>query len=227
MKIGQLNLFIILGLAVLLVMLLYISLSQKITYQPLPTAREDINKMVEWCLRESVTDSLIVLGNYGKIQNATFVKTMNGQVALFDNVPALAELEQQTARLSVEKFDGCLGVLPEEVEHDDAEVTIIFVEETTIAKAHVPIQYTVNGQQINMDDFSIVLQFRFKEIYSTIVEAVALFAEPMLDINALAALPGQVEITTINDTVVVTMQDNTILLEDEPYQYRFAIKVKK
>lgn len=227
MKIGQLNLFIILGLAVLLLVLLYASVSQKIKYQPLPTAREDINKIVEWCLTESVTDSLIVLGKYGKIQNATFVKAMDGQVALFDKVPALEELEQQTARLSVEKFDDCLRVLPEEVEHDDAEVTIIFGEETTIAKVHVPIQYTVNGQQVSVDDFSIVLQFRFKEIYSSIVEAVALFAEPMLDISALAALPGQVEITTINDIVVVTMHDNTTLLEDEPYQYRFAIKVKK
>ncbi len=237
---GQINIFIIVGLIILGTILFFIFLVPHTLYEPPLAGKEKISKITDTCLKESVVDSLVVLGKQGKmdhiintiisnttISHTTVVRMPDGPVTIFDKVPTLADLEQQTARLAVEKFDACLealDTLSENNERGDATVTITFTEDATIAKAHLPIRYTTNDKQTTVEDFSTRIPFVFREVYKTMETAVALFSEPMLDISALAALPGHVTITAVGNVFVVTIEDGT-LLEGKPYQYRFAVKV--
>ncbi|MBI4440654.1 hypothetical protein HY639_00655 [Candidatus Woesearchaeota archaeon] len=236
MQKGQINLFIIGGIIILLVVFLLLVFQPRSIYTPPSLVKDEIIPVVNECLKSSVSDALLVIGQQGSTQPEKVVTTAAGPVAAFvedgkDVHPSLETLQQEAAFIATKPFDECIGTLselPGDITKGKTQISVTFTEGDVFVKASVPLYYKVGAQETLVDEMSVTIPFAFKELYGNVEEAVALLAaDPQhLDISGLSALPGTVDIELLTDDIMlVTLQEEDVQLDETPYLYRFAVKV--
>ena len=232
-KMGQIPLFVILGLMVFAVVLLLIYTIPETKYTPPILVKDEIQSATEKCLKESLVESLFLFGQQGRIYAEKNVYSVDGPVAIFvendkSYMPSMIDVEQDLKKHMVRNFERCLTILdelPGNIENDDLQFSFTFSEGSIMVKANMLLVYTLDNRQTTLSDFSAKVDFSFKELYSAVEDAVRIFLDSpnLIDISGLSELPGKVTLTQLGEYIVVTLEDNALLLEEEPYPYNFAV----
>lgn len=245
LKRGQVTIFLVIGIVILLLAGLFFYLFGQLTEAPLEVEEEEavkylgvagtVQSFVEKCIEDTLDpavyllaiqggviypkeDSLILLTDHGLVNYAW----MNGMRGI-----SREKMEEDLAAYLEENIDFCLGdfetfekqdiLVTPDYKKIDAQVTI---QKSAIrSKLTLPLQVVLsNGDEQSLDTFSTQLSSSL----GTMVEVIEALQFPDLSLEKLLSLPYQSAVFPFDESVVIySLSKNE---PDEPLSFMFAVR---
>ncbi|HLD00791.1 MAG TPA: hypothetical protein VJC39_03540 [Candidatus Nanoarchaeia archaeon] len=247
-KKGQVTLFIILGLIILVGSLMIIGFTklrtpEKIPIENLLQAAPSVKGFVSSCVESLTEEALIQVGNYGGYiylpEESTQEAVINSPYYFSGNsilIPPLSSIQTNIADYIELKLPYCLQdfeQFPFLIEYSNYEVTAKIIENYVVIDLSLPLKITFEDQVTELNLFSYRKESRLLEMYTAAEEITELTAEfnPAVCLNCAdkvavnyGFLLDIAEFTT--EEIFYVIQDQINKIDDESYQYRFAVNYR-
>lgn len=241
-KRGQITLFIIIGI-ILLVMIglvLFTEKEVKVKDVPIPADIKPVKLYVENCIQSVGPFGLYLIGMQGGFiePSPIAIRTHYSEIAYayYEGVEILISLPRigsQFSKYIENQLPTCINNFEAFKEFDitagEIKANTIFTEKDTIVNVKYPLTIKKGDSITELSDFSATFPIRLKKIYNdvrTIVDK-ELDNPEQIDITYLQETGMDSAILPINeDTIVYILVDNESRLENVPYTFMFANKFK-
>ena len=240
-KRGQLTVFMIMGIAILLMVLTLMYIFgglAKVDAKPKVSGLNDIEKFASYCLSLNAKEGLVLLGKQGgfiPLVNPFFtpINTSYLYYSGSNRVPSLTAVESRLARYVETGVKACLESGKSEFEKKAIIITQIAepVASVTIAEKDVifMLNWSLSAEQrtetFTVNNFADTENLRLKEILS----ATSKLVQSEIDNNGLFdldAITEELDITFFpygsQNTLVTIIRDNGYIVGTEPYRFVFA-----
>ncbi len=246
-KRGQITLFIIVGIIILVVVgsFFYIKAGlekKEITGEETVLLIEPIKMYTENCLRETIKDVLISTGQQG----GYFVLPQLSTQGLYDNTayffreknnlfPSTEVVSKELSMAFDSVFIFCLDDFEPfrkqgyDFEYDDVSSGVLIRDKDILININFPLKITKGNQETEISRFSAASDaVRLSEI----LDAIKAFVENQIKdtssvcvscLNAITEKDMTVDMVSVfDDTVIFTIVDEKSIVFGEPYEFTFA-----
>jgi hypothetical protein len=240
-KRGQLTVFMIMGIAILLVVLILIYIYgglAKVDAKPKVSGLKDIEDFANYCLAQNAREGLVLLGKQGgylPLINPFFTQ-LNTSYLYYSGrnyVPDISAVEGRLARYVETKIKECLDSGKSEFEKKAIRITqvsepaasVIIAEKDVVFMLNWSLKAEQRTETFAVDNFADTEKLRLKEILS----AAGKLVQSEIDNNGLFDLDAITEELNImffpygpQSTLVTVIQDHDYLVGTLPYRFVFA-----
>jgi len=249
-KRGQAALFIILGIivvAIIIFLLIYTSRAPKEVGQisSLSFETQSVKNHVEFCIAKTAREAIAYIGNYGGYFQLPSHSTVEFNTPivyhLYNNqnlIPSLNRIEHELAAYMDSELFFCLENFKDikksgiEIQQGESLTEVLIEQNKLEFNINVPIRTKKGDIEISISSFSVTIgDIRFETLYNIGKQIVnQQLSDPnSLCISCLTELVTendlQLEISQLdNSTKLFTIKDKNSLINNQPYQYTFAIK---
>jgi hypothetical protein len=252
MKRGQITLFIIIGIVILLVISMVFYLRGRAPEAELEVkfeeeaeislAAQPVDAFVQNCLKEVTEDAIDVIARQGgyfelpEISTADMVTNTAYYFYLGSGlVPSEDVIKAELKKYVDSQFEFCLRNLVDfegyEFELGEPETSINFDEDIVIANIDFPLTIITDGARIPLNKFRAAVPSRLWVLYDTARQLTNIQVEnpDQICLSCIAELAEENEINISvveyeNDTLLFVLMDEKVLLNDKPLRYRYTNK---
>ncbi len=234
MKKGQISYFIIGGMVLILLALLFTSINripQSITPSDL---KLQASEYIDFCLEDSVNSAILWYGSEGRILHQKFMEDEAGTIEYYyhaktDHVPTLLEAEQELEDAIAVGFEECLvyqDELPFDIGTGKSDVDVIMTDEKTVVFVNFPVSIISNDRIDTFTEHSYSLDASIKpflESSSAIVNAI-IINDPWFDLSMLLDIEQDITLIPYDEnTLIFQLKDPLHKIGGEDYEHYFAI----
>lgn len=248
-KKGQITLFIIVGVIILLVVSISLmmrasvtkrDLSAEIERDVLPNDVVPIRNYMEFCLEKLLTPSIFLLGIQGGYLNppddALLTRSAVVAYGAIDGENMLPTHEQIQLELetyleeSIEVCSASLIVFENQglkIERGDADATVSVTGDSVLALIEYPVTVTLLDSTYGINEFFVSVPIRLGYILDELDLIIATIVEnpEFVDYEGLSQRGGHVSIMPYNEeTILYSFQDKESTIDEAPFTFMFAVK---
>ncbi|MEK6874849.1 MAG: hypothetical protein AABX52_03825 [Nanoarchaeota archaeon] len=180
---GQLTLFILLGIFIIMIFVVVQTLMHNQLNQPRFTGQEDaaktvVSDFVQDCLNHALEDSLYSIGQVGSTELEPFILFEDSSVGVLFNgttnlLPSLSAYGTEIAQGAIIPFTKCISdqePLPFTIDIDTEHLDFLVSFENTIThlEAHIPITIIVGSSITTLSTFSTTAPVSFAETHALV-----------------------------------------------------------
>ena len=237
MKRGQITIFILAGIAIVISVSFLLTYLPKIKENRINEQREILNNYVHSCLDSVSRESLFVLGSQGKMYLNLFLETNGGKIEYYyyegkSFIPETEDFENNMSKYIEDNIDSCLGdfsSLKYKVEKTKPNVTAKINKEDVSVRMEYPVKLYVGENTIELSEFSQIIDIRLNHSFTFAKEILKETVKQQKAIDSDSLPSGQHLIFNtykIDDKIVYyEVTDSVKKLKGEPYKFRFAVKL--
>jgi hypothetical protein len=181
-KRGQVTLFVVIGIVVIVVIALFLVLNKKISKEGISESvvseGEEIYEFTQDCVEEVGEASLVLIakqgGRYKDVEN--FISYDGREIADYCmNIPSDIKIIDEINLYFQDNFVKCLDYYSQfensgySIQHEEPFVSIGFYEDNTLLNVIFPVKAVKGDKQIIYNEFSYSSDFPFLKLYRTAV----------------------------------------------------------
>ena len=173
-KQGQVTVFIILGIVLILIFLIiyYIAARVEVSVKPTKTELMPVRNYVQACLDTSSKEAIRTIGFKGGYSNpAKTIKYNSVIFTLYDSIPKQSEIEESIAKEVLNKFNSCFNEeIIENIGFDikigEKESLVNIYNQSVFVKLNMPISLEKTDYKTELSEFSSTVNINLIGIIS-------------------------------------------------------------
>lgn len=245
MKRGQVTLFVILGLVLVVAIALLVYYQDKLISSDnkqeelasLSQEEQELKSLVESCLNDKAKEALTLAGYQGfyiNVPNTHLDYSIYTIPYLYDNgvnkVPAIETIELQLSKYIDESIAECYTI-SQDIEFGTPETKTEIKNDKVLFTLNLPVKLNKGESISNLNTFNTEVNVRLGELYAVVKtflddsEKDKLCLSCLLDISVKNDI--YTEIVEVDDDVVVIFNDQKSKISDDNYILQFAINYEK
>ncbi|MBN2368120.1 hypothetical protein JXC34_03800 [Candidatus Woesearchaeota archaeon] len=242
-KRGQVTLFVVIGIVVLIIAGLIIYFVNRNAREQLSGNEIDtkvlspIKSYVEQCIHQTAKDALVKMGQQGRLYSDVNLVSDKNSIAFFYYKgqgffpTSMTTMEEDVSRYIKENLGSCTGnydFITYDIEDDFAKMMVStnFNQDKMEIDVFFPITVSVGNTETAITDFNAEVDISYPGIYEVSREIYKRTkSDPeWVDVDYLSSVPYKVRLLKVSeDTIIYELTDDDGL-DDVAYVYRFAVK---
>jgi hypothetical protein len=238
---GQITIFIIIGIiAVILISTIFYFIVNNGTSTIINENEQDdlspIKKHITSCLSDELTKTIVLLGKQGAINPNTYLAAKDVKISYYyfkgeKFLPSINDIKQEiekklktTTRNCLDDFKSNKFLIEPTYEID---TNIEFTNNSINANLIFPINIYYEGQTIKLSEFNTKLNIDFNQIYELIKKIILdTYNDPeWINFENLYDDSYDVKLIKVDDqTILYVISDKNMIINEENFEYRFAVK---
>jgi hypothetical protein len=241
-KKGQVTIFIIVAILIIGGIIAFFVLSDKLSPESsIPIEIQPINQFVEDCLKETSENALIRIGEQGGYFLIFDEPSIEGRIPYYlqgtkKSIPSEEEVGQNLAGFVREELSFCILNFKDfkedfKISHELKNVSVSILENSVRFSLDYPITITKKDTETTyqLKDFSLDIHARLNKIHE-ISEEIVLEQEKHPESICLSCLYDlgfennvNIDMLDYGNSTIFTIIDNKSQINDEAYEWNFAI----
>ena len=243
MKKGQITIFIILGVFILISasLFFYLKNTNNIFKENIPVEFTDIYNFIDSCMDQSAQDSISLVSQTGGYYNLPEDKTLTNIALYYNNnknlLPSMKEIEEQISLAFSESLDSCINNFQDFESYqtdiiDNTEYQVLIKENKVSFKIKYPLEISKGENSANFKNFEKTIDSKLDDAYEI---AKSVILERIInDGVCLNCLFDSAEENDLfiemydydSDTTIFIIVDKTYKLNGEDFAWYFAINAR-
>lgn len=245
MKRGQVTLFVILGLVLVVAIALLVyykdnlisSDNKQEELSSLSQEEQEIKSLVESCLNDKAKEALTLSGYQGfyvDVPNNNLDYSIYQIPYLYDNginkVPSIEIIEEQLSKYIDENIAECYTI-SQDIEFGNPETKTEIQNDKVLFTLNLPVKLNKGESASNLNEFNTEVKVRLGELYAIVKTFLDDSEKDKLCLSCLLDLSVKndiyTEVVEVNEDIVVIFNDQNSKINDDNYILQFAINYEK